>query len=135
MPPPPDRGRTPGAGGRTPGASAGKAIYGGIPDHPPGALDGQILSFAEDLRTEGVAIGTSEILDAFEALQHVSWTDQSDFKEALAATLAKSNDDRRVFELVFDRFFFRATEAQAARQNITEAPGQGNEPPSDINLD
>jgi len=110
------------------------AIYGGIPDHPPGNLDGQLLSFAEDLRSEGVAIGTSEILDAFEALSLVTWTDQSGFKEALAATLAKSNDDRRVFELVFDRFFFRATEAQAARKRVTEAQA-GGEAPGDINLD
>src|SRR5947209_14484750 len=126
--PPPDR-------GRPTAASAGKAIYGRIPEHPPGALDGQLLSFAEDLRTEGVAIGTSEILDAFEALTYVDWTTQQDFKEALAATLAKSNDDRRVFELVFDRFFFRATEAQAARKNITESPGPSGPQNSDINLD
>jgi uncharacterized protein len=123
--PPPDPGRS----------AAGKAIYGGIPEHPPGALDGQLLAFAEDLRTEGIAIGTSEILDAFEALTHVDWTTQQDFKAALAATLAKSNDDRRVFELVFDRFFFRATEAQAARKNITEAPGSDGPSNSDINLD
>jgi len=110
------------------------AIYGGIPEHPPGNLDGQLLSFAEDLRSEGVAIGTSEILDAFEALNLVEWTEQHDFKEALAATLAKSNDDRSVFDLVFDRFFFRATEAQAARKRVTEA-NAGGEPPSDINLD
>jgi uncharacterized protein len=121
---------------RRPAAPAGKAIYGGIPEHPPGALDGQLLAFAEDLRTEGIAIGTSEILDAFEALNHVDWTTQQDFKEALAATLAKSNDDRRVFELVFDRFFFRAAEAQAARKNITESPATGGGPQnSDINLD
>jgi uncharacterized protein with von Willebrand factor type A (vWA) domain len=121
---------------RKPPAAAGKAIYGGIPEHPPGALDGQLLAFAEDLRSEGIAIGTSEILDAFEALTHVDWTTQQDFKEALAATLAKSNDDRRVFELVFDRFFFRATEAQAARKNITESPGANNGPSNgDINLD
>jgi len=117
-----------------PKATKNPAIYGGIPDQPPGNLDGQLLSFAEDLRTEGVAIGTSEILDAFEALDLVEWTDQRDFKEALATTLAKSNDDRRVFDLVFDRFFFRATEAQAARTRITEANAQEG-PPSDINLD
>ena len=41
---------------------------------------------------------------------------ESDFREALAATLAKSQEDRRVFELVFDRFFFRAVEiARCAR--------------------
>ena len=104
------------------------AIYGGIPDDAPGALDGHLLAFAEDLRSEGVAIGTSEILDAFEALSLVEWTDQDDFKEALATTLAKSNDDRRVFELVFDRFFFRATEAQAARKRVTEAQAGGRAP-------
>ena len=41
------------------------------------------------------------------------WTDPVDFREALAATLAKSQDDRRIFELVFDRFFFRAAELAA----------------------
>ncbi len=110
------------------------AIYGGIPDRPPGNLDGQLLSFAEDLRSEGVAIGTSEILDAFAALALVEWTSQADFKQALATTLAKSNDDRRIFDLVFERFFFRATEAQAARRKITEAD-MGGDAPSDINLD
>ena len=42
------------------------------------------------------------------------------FRGALSATLAKSPDDARIFELVFDRFFFRAAEAQAARQEVTE---------------
>ena len=31
-----------------PPKSNGKSIYGGIPDDPPGALDGQLLSFAEE---------------------------------------------------------------------------------------
>src|SRR3984885_3921627 len=114
----------------------GKAIYGGIPEHPPGNLDGQLLSFAEDLRGEGVAIGTSEILDAFEAITHVNWGEQQSLKEGRAATLAKASDDRRVFDLVFDRFFFRAAEAQAARENITESPGGTGSPgDTDINLD
>ena len=84
--------------------------------HATGRLErpgiaGRLLEFGEELRGEGVAIGTSELLDAFAALQHVPWTEQVDFREALAATLAKSQDDRRVFELVFDRFFFRAATA------------------------
>jgi uncharacterized protein len=96
-------------------------VQGGAPDR----LDGQLLAFAEDLRNEGVAIGTSEILDAFQALGHVTWTEQAAFREALAATLAKSPEDRRVFELVFERFFFRAAEAEAARRQITEGEGVG----------
>ena len=111
--------------------------YPQIPEQGPGGFDGQLLLFAEDLREEGLAVGTSEILDSFDALQHVPWTKQADFKEALAATLAKSPDDRRVFDLVFERFFFRAAEAQAARRGITEggrAQTDGTQD-NEINLD
>jgi uncharacterized protein with von Willebrand factor type A (vWA) domain len=87
---------------------------------PPDGFAGQLLAFAEDLRDEGVPVGTSEILDAFEVLSHVPWSEQEGFREAVAATLAKSPEDRRTFELVFDRFFFRAAEAEAARRQITE---------------
>ena len=97
-------------------------LYAKIPDRGPGGFDGRLLGFAEELRDEGMAVGTSELLDAFAALEQISWTVQADFKEALAATLAKSPDDRRTFELVFDRFFFRAAEAEAARQEISEGP-------------
>ena len=57
----------------------------------------------------------------------MSWTDREDFREALAATLAKSQEDRRVFELVFDRFFFRAVEAQAVEKGLKETRFQGGE--------
>ena len=99
-----------------------KPIYGSLPDKTPGAFDGELLAFAEDLRGEGVAVGTSEILDAFEALRHIGWGNSRDFRETLAATIAKSPDDRRVFDLVFERFFFRAAEAQAVRTGVSEPP-------------
>ncbi len=86
---------------------------------PPG-LAPRLISFGERLREEGVAIGTSELLDGFEALQAVPWTEPADFREALASTLAKSQEDRRVFDLVFDRFFFRAAEAEALERGIGE---------------
>jgi len=72
-------------------------------------------------------VGTSELLDAFEALRHVPWTVQEDFKEAMAATLAKSQEDRRVFELLFDRFFFRSVEAQAVEKGLKEERFEGGE--------
>jgi uncharacterized protein with von Willebrand factor type A (vWA) domain len=86
---------------------------------PPG-LAPRLVSFCEQLRAEGVAIGTSEILDAFEALGEVPWTEPADFREALGATLAKSQEDRRIFDLIFDRWFFRAAESEALRQGIGE---------------
>ena len=87
---------------------------------PPEGLPARILELGEELRREGVAVGTSELLDAFAVLREVSWTEQEDFREALAATLAKSQEDRRVFELVFDRFFFRAVELAALREDVRE---------------
>ena len=68
-------------------------------------------------------MGTSELLDGFAVLSEISWTDPADFREALAATLAKSQDDRRVFELVFERFFFRAAELAAVREGVREEGG------------
>src|SRR5438309_9232443 len=115
-------------------ASTPRTADRGIPDRHEGGFAGSLLAFAEDLREEGVAVGTSEILDTFAVLEHVPWSDQEDFKEAIAATLAKSPEDRRVFGLVFDRFFFRAAEAEAARRQITEGDG-GLEGESEINLD
>jgi uncharacterized protein with von Willebrand factor type A (vWA) domain len=91
----------------------------GAGDLPPG-LAPRIIAFCEDLRREGVAVGTAEILDAFAALNAVPWTDPDDFREALAATIAKSQEDRRVFELLFERFFFRAAEAEALEREIRE---------------
>ena len=46
------------------------------------------------------------------------------FKEALAATMAKSPDDRRVFDLVFERYFFRATEGAALESGVREGDAQ-----------
>jgi uncharacterized protein with von Willebrand factor type A (vWA) domain len=101
-------------------------IYTRIPDRGPGGFDGQLLAFAEELREEGMALGTSELLDAFAALDEIPWSDQDDFKGALSATLAKSPEDGRMFELVFERFFFRATEAEAARRQISESPSRAS---------
>lgn len=107
-----------------------------LPPRGPGGLDGRLLEFADDLRGEGVAIGTSELLDAFAAIAVVPWTERTDFKEALAATLAKSPEDRRVFELVFDRFFFRSAEAEAARRDLDEsAAGKPGAAADQIDLD
>jgi uncharacterized protein len=108
-------------------------LYARIPERGPGGFSGQLLAFAEELRDEGMALGTSELLDAFAALDEVPWTEQADFRAALSATLAKSPDDARIFELVFERFFFRAAEAEAARHEISESPSR--EGGLDVDLD
>src|SRR5215208_4474614 len=108
-------------------ARPGSKLYGGMPEPGPPGFSARVLDLADALRNEGMAVGTSELLDAFAALRHVSWTDQEDFKEALATTIAKSQEDRRVFELVFDRFFFRAVEKEAVERGLTDQRYEGGE--------
>ncbi|MEA2304256.1 MAG: uncharacterized protein QOH43_1536 [Solirubrobacteraceae bacterium] len=107
------------------------ALYGSVaPAAGPGSrgaaagsqgMAARVLEFGEELRGEGVAVGTSELLDAFSALEHVPWGEQVAFRSALSATLAKSPEDRKVFDLVFDRFFFRAAELAAVKEGVREA--------------
>jgi uncharacterized protein with von Willebrand factor type A (vWA) domain len=94
--------------------------YGPRADAGPPGLAAKLLGFCEELRSEGVAVGTSEILDAFAALEQVPWESRDDFREALATTIAKSQEDRRLFELLFERWFFRAAEAEAIEREIGE---------------
>lgn len=100
---------------------------------PPG-LAPKLIAFCEELRSEGVAVGSAEILDAFAALSEIPWEQREDFREALAATLAKSQEDRRLFELIFDRFFFRAAESEALERTEGEG-GQRFEGGDRVDLD
>ena len=59
---------------------------------PPG-LAPRLAAFCEELRAEGVAIGTSELLDAFAALETVPWAREGDFRETLAATIRADSID------------------------------------------
>jgi uncharacterized protein with von Willebrand factor type A (vWA) domain len=115
------------------GARRGNALYGGMPEPPgPAGMAPRLLEFADELRREGVAVGTSELLDAMHALDAVSWTSRRDFQEALAATLAKSQEDRHVLDVLFDRFFFRAVEREAVERGLTEGRFEGG---ADLDLD
>jgi len=103
---------------------------------PPG-ISARLVEFASELRSEGVSTGTAELLDAFAVLEQIPWTEPEDFRAALAATLAKSQEDRRIFALVFDRFFFRAAEAAAIRENVRERqPGvRGDDELGEVDLE
>src|SRR5919204_714093 len=110
-----------------PGRRGNPALYGGIPEAGTPGMAPRLLEFADELRKEGVAVGTSELLDAFQALDAVSWTSREDFREALAATLAKSQEDRHVLDVLFDRFFFRTVEREAVERGLKEERFRGAE--------
>ena len=119
MPPPPDKRPSREASRRA-------ALFSEPLENPLDAgLTAHLVEFGEELRGEGVALGTSELLDAFSALPEVAWDEPTLFRETLATTLAKSPEDRAIFDLVFERFFFRATELAALTTGIGEA-GSGD---------
>src|SRR4051812_39402808 len=86
-----------------------------------------MLEFADELRKEGMAVGTAEILDALAALEAVPWTTEQHFRAALAATIAKSQDDQFLFDKVFERYFFRAVEREAIERRLGEADAYGGQ--------
>ena len=108
-------------------AKTRKGLYGSLPEPGPEGFDARMLEFADELRKEGMAVGTAEILDALAALEAVPWTTEQHFRAALAATIAKSQDDQFLFDKVFERFFFRAVEREAIERGIGEADAYGGQ--------
>ncbi|MGA7875194.1 MAG: VWA domain-containing protein [Desulfoferrobacter sp.] len=68
-------------------------------------MDRTIENFVLALRRSGVAVSTSETLDAVRAVENIGYSDRAVFKGGLAATLAKSHHAKAVFDKCFERFF------------------------------
>lgn len=58
-----------------------------------------------ELRDAGIPIATTEQLDAVRALTQVDLADRAEVQSALRATLVKTADHQRAFDVVFDLFF------------------------------
>jgi len=73
-------------------------------------LEENLTTFAGLLRSEGLPVGTAEMIDALLALEKVDLADRVQFKTALQATMVKSRRDQAVFANMFDRFFLTPEE-------------------------
>lgn len=106
----------------------------GGPSEGTHGFEAIVVDFTRELREEGMHVGTSELLDAFDALSAVDWRRREDFRSAMSATIAKSQEDAALFTAVFDRYFFRATEASAAEENAATDNQPGSSAQSDGSL-
>lgn len=68
-------------------------------------MESPLLEFISVLRKNRVRISTAETLDAMEVAATVGYGDRTLLRSALAATLAKSEQEKHIFRDCFDRFF------------------------------
>ena len=64
-----------------------------------------VLAFADQLRTSGVDVPTSGVVDAVAALEQVDATSRSETRVALATTLVKHSGHLAAFDAAFERWF------------------------------
>ena len=69
----------------------------------------QLVEFSETLRSSGVPVSMTEVIDASEAVTRIGEVDRSVFKVALFSTMIKDYAHKEVFDLLFDVFFANKT--------------------------
>ena len=70
-----------------------------------GALAADLVQFAALLKTAELDVTTAQVLGAARSAAAIEVTRRDDFRYALAASLVTRNEDRQVFDLLFDRFW------------------------------
>lgn len=109
----------------------------------------KIIDFTNLLRKSGIRVSVAESLDAFVAVDELSFGDREVFRDALRCTMVKRSDDLPAFEQLFDLYwsafydglrssFQEAGEAiaqnidldallEALRQGLEDLPGEAPE--------
>ncbi|HEY4252252.1 MAG TPA: VWA domain-containing protein [Roseomonas sp.] len=89
--------------------------------------EGTVLSLLRAARGAGLGISTAESLDALAAAALVGPTDRDDLREALALVVAKSAEEKRLFDETFALFFAPQPAMAAPAPRMPEAPASGGE--------
>lgn len=79
-----------------------------------------LVRFAAALREIGVRLGTSEVLDAASSILAVSIEDRNQVKAALSAALAKSPEEKALFDRAFNAFFVSHEKKQSDISALTQ---------------
>ena len=89
-------------------------------------LENSIITFIHILRSAGLSIGTSEVLDALAAMQAVDMTDREQVYLALSAVLVKSNIDLPTFAAAFNSYFVVLDEQEEKMDSYLEKKEEVN---------
>jgi uncharacterized protein with von Willebrand factor type A (vWA) domain len=91
--------------------------------------EGMVLSLLRAARCAGLRISTAESLDALAAAALVGPADRDDLRDTLALVVAKSAEEKRLFEETFALFFAPQPAPEARPQRPSEAPPLGDGAP------
>ena len=68
-------------------------------------MESTLTDFVRVLRNAEIRVSPAETMDAARALELVGYADRERVRQVLAATLAKSIDEKALFDECFERFF------------------------------
>ncbi len=91
-------------------------------------MDSALAGYVRALRAAGAEASTAEAIDAARAVALLGYADRADLKAALGVVLAKSAEEKRIHDRVFERFF--SAPAQGQTPAVSSRSGEGGEPPS-----
>jgi len=105
-------------------------------------LENNIVRFVQVLRSLGLKIGTSETMDALNAIKSIDLTEKKQFHSALKATLIKDAVHYPLFDHAFQEFFVEAprresqmAEKEAYAQGMAEAKKELEFQENNLDLD
>ncbi|MCC5857726.1 MAG: VWA domain-containing protein [Ectothiorhodospiraceae bacterium] len=94
-------------------------------------MEATLADFIRVLRSAGVRVSVSETIDAYESIRRIGVSHRTLLKNALGATLAKTGDERELFDGCFERFFSHQQLKDDADETAPdpESTGQTASPP------
>jgi hypothetical protein len=96
-----------------------------------------IIKFLQAARSSGIRVSVAESIDAYHALDLIGFDDRQTLKDSLSLVLAKTRDEKQLFEECFELYFTRnnlgdpkagdAAEQQKRDGTGEATPGEGME--------
>jgi len=94
-------------------------------------MQATISDFVRVLRGIGLPISVAEVIDAHEAARSVGLSQRTLLKSALGSTLAKTAEERELFDGCFERFFtFQTLQEEDGDEAARKADGKSPQPPA-----
>lgn len=78
-----------------------------------------LTGFVDDLRTRGITVGPSSLIDAGQAMSVLDLLDRQSLREGLAATLLDDHTHRDTFDLCFELWFPLGSAARRGAMEVT----------------